>query len=152
METDSEPYVRLATLRKLHEVMADIHTARSLADTLQTVADGVVNGLGYELAAVNLVRPDGDLVVAALAGSSTVEQMMAGRVGSRAAWNRRLNMGEAWGDLRFISHTEGWILDDDDVPQWRSTAPNPASRTSGTPPTACSHPCTVRAAAVPPAN
>jgi diguanylate cyclase (GGDEF)-like protein/PAS domain S-box-containing protein len=92
---------------------------------LQTVADGVVNGLGYELAAVNLVRPDGDLVVAALAGSSTVEQMMAGRVGSRAAWNRRLNMGEAWGDLRFISHAEGWILDDDDVPQWRSDGPEP---------------------------
>ncbi|MDQ0812698.1 PAS domain S-box-containing protein [Streptomyces sp. B3I7] len=125
METDSEPYVRLATLRKLHEVMADIHTARSLADTLQTVADGVVNGLGYELAAVNLVRPDGHLVVAALAGDATVEAMMAGRVGSRSAWNRRLNMGEAWGDLRFISHTEGWVLDGDDVPQWRADGPEP---------------------------
>ncbi len=65
METESEPYVRLTTLRQLHQVMADMNTARSLADTLQTVADGVVNGLGYELACVNLVRPDGDLVVAA---------------------------------------------------------------------------------------
>ncbi|EGG43876.1 hypothetical protein SGM_6217 [Streptomyces griseoaurantiacus M045] len=125
METDSEPYVRLATLRKLHEVMADIHTARSLADTLQTVADGVVNGLGYELAAVNLVRPDGDLVVAALAGDPTVESILAGRVGSRAAWNRRLNMGEAWGDLRFISAAEGWLLEDDDVPKWRADGPEP---------------------------
>ena len=44
METESEPYVRLATLRQLHQVVADLNTARSLADTLQTVADGIVAG------------------------------------------------------------------------------------------------------------
>jgi uncharacterized protein YigA (DUF484 family) len=69
METESEPYVRLASLRQLHLVVAQLSTARSLADTLQTVADGVVEGLGFEIAAVNLVRPEGDLVVAAVAGS-----------------------------------------------------------------------------------
>ncbi|GGX63618.1 diguanylate cyclase CdgB [Streptomyces minutiscleroticus] len=125
METESEPYVRLATLRQLHQVMADMNTARSLADTLQTVADGVVNGLGYELACVNLVRPDGDLVVAAFAGNSAAEALITGRVGSRDSWERRLAMGEAWGDLRFIPHTEGWILDDDDVPQWYTDGPAP---------------------------
>ncbi|MFD8422302.1 diguanylate cyclase CdgB [Streptomyces sp. NPDC059466] len=125
METESEPYVRLATLRQLHQVMADMNTARSLADTLQTVADGVVTGLGYELACVNLVRPDGDLVVAALAGNSAAEALITGRVGSRESWDRRLNMGEAWGDLRFIPHTEGWVLDDDDVPQWYTDGPAP---------------------------
>jgi diguanylate cyclase (GGDEF)-like protein/PAS domain S-box-containing protein len=125
METDSEPYVRLATLRQLHQVMADMNTARSLADTLQTVADGVVNGLGYELACVNLVRPDGDLVVAALAGNSAAEALITGRVGSRDSWERRLGMGESWGDLRFIPHTEGWVLDEDDVPQWYTDGPEP---------------------------
>ncbi|MFF6997442.1 diguanylate cyclase CdgB [Streptomyces sp. NPDC008313] len=125
MEAESEPYVRLATLRQLHQVMADMNTARSLADTLQTVADGVVNGLGYELAAVNLVRPDGDLVVAALAGNSAAEALITGRVGSRDSWERRLTMGVAWGNLRFIPHTEGWVLDDDDVPQWYTDGPAP---------------------------
>jgi diguanylate cyclase (GGDEF)-like protein/PAS domain S-box-containing protein len=125
METESEPYVRLSTLRQLHQVMADMNTARSLADTLQTVADGIVTGLGYELAAVNLVRPDGDLVVAAFAGNSAAESLITGRVGSRAAWERRLSMGEAWGDLRFIPHTEGWILHEDDVPQWHTDGPEP---------------------------
>lgn len=125
METESEPYVRLATLRQLHRVMADMNTARSLADTLQTVADGVVNGLGYELAAVNLVRPDGDLVVAALAGNSAAEALITGRVGSRDSWERRLGMGESWGDLQFIPHTEGWVLDEDDVPQWYTDGPEP---------------------------
>ncbi|MER7203549.1 sensor domain-containing diguanylate cyclase [Streptomyces sp. CB01635] len=125
METESEPYVRLATLRQLHQVMADMNTARSLADTLQTVSDGVVNGLGFELACVNLVRPDGDLVVAAFSGDSSAEALITGRVGSRASWDRRLSMGEAWGDLRFIPHTEGWVLDEDDVPQWFTDGPPP---------------------------
>ncbi len=125
METESEPYVRLATLRQLHQVMADMNTARSLADTLQTVADGVVTGLGYELACVNLVRPDGDLVVAAFAGNPAAEALITGRVGSRDSWARRLSMGENWGDLVFIPHTEGWILDDDDVPQWYTDGPAP---------------------------
>ncbi|MFD4600227.1 diguanylate cyclase CdgB [Streptomyces sp. NPDC058464] len=126
METESEPYVRLASLRQLHQVMADMNTARSLADTLQTVADGVITALGYEMACVNLVRPaEGDLVVAAFSGNSAAEALITGRVGSRESWDRRLNMGEKWGDLVFIPHTEGWVLDDDDVPQWYTDGPAP---------------------------
>ncbi|WP_432020082.1 diguanylate cyclase CdgB [Streptomyces sp. 1222.5] len=127
METESEPYVRLASLRQLHQVMADMNTARSLADTLQTVADGAVHALGYEMACVNLVRPDGDgdLVVAAFSGNSAAEALITGRAGSRESWDRRLNMGERWGDLVFIPHTEGWVLEDDDVPQWYTDGPAP---------------------------
>ncbi|MEU9170835.1 diguanylate cyclase CdgB [Streptomyces sp. NPDC048420] len=125
METESEPYVRLASLRQLHQVMADMNTARSLADTLQTVANGVTQALGYELACVNLVRPDGDLVVAAFSGNQAAEALITGRVGSRESWERRLSMGETWGDLVFIPHTEGWVLDDDDVPQWYTDGPAP---------------------------
>lgn len=125
METESEPYVRLATLRQLHRVVAELNTARSLADTLQTVVDGIVLGLGYELACVNLVRPDGDLVVAAFAGDPAAEALITGRVGSRASWERRLTMGENWDGLRFIPHTEGWVLVEDDVPQWHTEGPDP---------------------------
>ncbi|WP_330331761.1 diguanylate cyclase CdgB [Streptomyces sp. NBC_00536] len=125
METESEPYVRLATLRQLHKVVAELNTARSLADTLQTVVDGIVLGLGYELACVNLVRPDGDLVVAAFAGDPSAEALITGRVGSRASWDRRLTMGRDWDGLRFIPHTEGWVLIEDDVPQWHTEGPDP---------------------------
>ncbi|WP_406453089.1 diguanylate cyclase CdgB [Streptomyces sp. NBC_00876] len=125
MEAESEPYVRLATMRQLHQAVADLNTARSLADTLQTVADGIVAGLGYELACVNLVRPDGDLVVAAFAGNTAAETLITGRVGSRTSWERRLSMGEIWDELRFIPHTEGWVLLDDDVPQWHTEGPEP---------------------------
>ncbi|MFF9350840.1 diguanylate cyclase CdgB [Streptomyces sp. NPDC014734] len=125
MEAESEPYVRLAALRQLHQAVADLNTARSLADTLQTVADGIVTGLGYGLACVNLVRSDGDLVVAAFAGNSAAEALITGRVGSRSSWERRLSMGEDWGRLRFIPHTDGWVLLDDDVPQWHTDGPEP---------------------------
>ncbi|MFE6895183.1 hypothetical protein, partial [Streptomyces sp. NPDC057694] len=47
MTAEQDPDVRQAALDQLHHVMADMNAARSLADTLQTVADGVVNGLGY---------------------------------------------------------------------------------------------------------
>ncbi len=109
----------------LQAAVQGLHLARSLPDTLQIIADGVVTGLGYELACVNLVRPDGDLVVASLAGDSVAEAQITGRVGSRDSWERRLNMGEAWGDLRFIPHTQGWVLDNDDVPQWHTDGPAP---------------------------
>lgn len=141
METESEPYVRLASLRALHTVVAQLNTARSMADTLQTIADGAVEGLGFELCVVNFVRPDGDLVVAAVAGSKAAETVMAGRVGSRASWERRLAMGERWGELRFIPASEAWVLDNDDVPQWHSPSP-----TAGSPATGCSRPCTPPAA------
>ncbi|WP_405540655.1 diguanylate cyclase CdgB [Streptomyces sp. NBC_00075] len=109
----------------LQAAVQGLHLARSLADTLQIVADGVVTGLGYELACVNLVRPDGDLVVASFAGNSAAEAQITGRVGSRESWERRLSMGETWGDLQFIPHTEGWVLDNDDVPQWYTDGPAP---------------------------
>ncbi len=125
MDTESEPYVRLATLRQLHQVVADLNTARSLADTLQAVVDGVVGGLGYELSAVNLVRPDGDLIVAAVAGDPGAEALLAGRIGSRTSWERWLSMAQRWGSLRFIPHDEGWMLEGDDVPQWRTEGPPP---------------------------
>ncbi|WP_435812859.1 diguanylate cyclase CdgB [Streptomyces mirabilis] len=114
-------------MTSLHSVFEDLHTARSLADTLQAVADGVVNGLGYKLACVNLVRPDGDLVVAAFAGNSATEAQISGRVGSRESWERRLSMGEPWGELRFIPHAESWVFNEDDVPQWHTEGPAPLS-------------------------
>ncbi|PLW72789.1 diguanylate cyclase [Streptomyces sp. SCUT-3] len=119
METESEPYVRLATLRQLHQMVADLNTARSLAETLQVVVDGVVNGLGFEMAAVNLVHNDGDLVVAAVSGDPDATSVLTGAVGSRESWERLLAVGEQWGELRFVPHDHGWASGD--VPLWSRT-------------------------------
>ena len=114
METESEPYVRLTTLRSLHRIVADLNAARSLAGTLQAVVEGAVTGLGYEAAAVNLVRPDGDLVVAAvweLDESGEADEgigSMLGRIGSRESWDRLLNVGDNWGALVFVPQERAW--------------------------------------------
>jgi diguanylate cyclase (GGDEF)-like protein/PAS domain S-box-containing protein len=123
METESEPYVRLTTLRSLHRIVADLNAARSLAGTLQAVVEGAVTGLGYEAAAVNLVRPDGDLVVAAVwqqgesgASDESIAALL-GRIGSRESWDRLLNVGECWGTLVFVPQERAWASAVD-LPGW----------------------------------
>ncbi|GJF28217.1 diguanylate cyclase [Kitasatospora sp. NE20-6] len=128
MEAESEPYVRLATLRTLHRVVADLNAARSLAGTLQAVVEGAVHGLGFDAAAVSLVRPDGDLVVAAVweleetgVGGPAV---LLGQVGSRESWDRMLSVSDHWGTLRFLPYDRGWAIGTD-VPTWTGDGPLP---------------------------
>src|SRR5437016_2037189 len=102
MGREQEPPGYAAAMRVLHRVDAALNSAGDLTDTLQAVADGVVTGLGFEAAAVNLVRPDGDLEVAAVAGGDDVRETLAGRVGSRSAWDDLLSNAQVWGGLRFV--------------------------------------------------
>ncbi|MCZ4120197.1 diguanylate cyclase [Streptomyces sp. H39-S7] len=113
-DTRSEPYVRLATLRQLHQVVTDLHAPRSVADTLQAVADGVAHSLGYALVAVNMVSPNGDLILAAFAGRAPARP---GTVTPRETWEQRLTQGERWGTLRFVSWSDPRQPDSDDAPE-----------------------------------
>jgi diguanylate cyclase (GGDEF)-like protein/PAS domain S-box-containing protein len=128
MEAESEPYVRLATLRTLHRVVADLNAARSLAGTLQAVVEGSVHGLGFDAAAVSLVRPDGDLVVAAVWEYEEREyggpSVLLGQVGTRESWERLLAVSDHWGTLRFLPHDRGWAVGTD-IPRWTGDGPPP---------------------------
>ncbi|MYS82836.1 sensor domain-containing diguanylate cyclase [Embleya scabrispora] len=117
MTAETETHVRLATLRLLNRVVADLNATRDLKDTLQAVVDGVVSGLGFGVAAVNLVRADGDLEVAAVAGNDELRKAMAGQIGSREGWDRILAAAESWGPLRFLGHRSG-LAEVGDVPSW----------------------------------
>ncbi|WP_371498588.1 diguanylate cyclase [Kitasatospora sp. NBC_00374] len=128
MEAESEPYVRLATLRTLHRVVADLNAARSLAGTLQAVVEGAVHGLGFDAAAVSLVRPDGDLVVAAVweieESALGGPAVLLGQVGSRESWERLLGVCDHWGTLRFLPNDRGWAVASD-IPTWTGDGPLP---------------------------
>jgi len=128
MEAESEPYVRLATLRTLHRVVADLNAARSLAGTLQAVVEGAVHGLGFDAAAVSLVRPDGDLVVAAVweveESAFGGPSVLLGQVGSRESWERMLSVSDHWGTLRFLPYDRGWAIGTD-IPSWTGDGPLP---------------------------
>ncbi|MCX4747365.1 diguanylate cyclase [Kitasatospora sp. NBC_01287] len=128
MEAESEPYVRLATLRTLHRVVADLNAARSLAGTLQAVVEGSVHGLGFDAAALSLVRPDGDLVVAAVWEYEERDYggpaVLLGQVGTRESWERLLAVSDHWGTLRFLPHDRGWAVGTD-IPRWTGDGPLP---------------------------
>ncbi|MGP3967484.1 diguanylate cyclase domain-containing protein [Streptomyces sp. 6N223] len=96
------PYVRLASLAEVHDAVAQLGAPRSMADTLQAIADGAVGALGYGLAVVHLVRPDANLMVAAVAGGEDAEATLAGRTSSRESWERQMSKGEHWRELRFV--------------------------------------------------
>ncbi|MFE3109730.1 PAS domain S-box protein [Kitasatospora indigofera] len=123
----SEPYVRLATLRTLHRVVADLNAARSLAGTLQAVVEGGVYGLGFDSATVSLVRPDGDLVVAAVweleENTMGGPSAMLGQVGSRESWDRLFGFSDHWGTLRFLPHERASLITD--LPIYRTSGPLP---------------------------
>ncbi|MET8630742.1 PAS domain S-box protein [Kitasatospora sp. NPDC004669] len=126
--TEGEPYVRLATLRTLQRIVADVNAALSLAGTLQAVVEGAVHGLGFDTATVSLVRPDGDLVVAAVweleESSMGGPSVLLGQVGSRESWDRLLAAGDHWGTLRFLPYDRGWAVASD-IPCWIGDGPLP---------------------------
>jgi len=106
----------LSHVRAVQRLVAELSAVRELGPTLQAVVDGVVSTLGFEVAVINVVRDDGDLVVAAVAGDEEVRGALAGQVGKRAEWDATLARARPWGALLFGAHED----DDGDygLPTW----------------------------------
>jgi diguanylate cyclase (GGDEF)-like protein len=88
----------------------------SLQATLDLLATTIVNALGFEVAVVNLARPDGSLEVVSCAGPSDVRDLLLGRVDSQANWERILAASVQWGRLRFLDHAN--VVDTADMLVW----------------------------------
>jgi diguanylate cyclase (GGDEF)-like protein/PAS domain S-box-containing protein len=110
--------VDLAALRRLHDHIAKLNRCRSLAETLQAVVEGVVDVVGFEVAAINHVLPDGSFQTRAVAGNATAcEQLLNERL-PEDAFDAEFVLAEHWGTLRFVPHErlpggqgEGWVPD-----------------------------------------
>ncbi len=80
-------------------------TPLDLSETLQLVADTIVESLGFEVAVINLVDDDDTaLVVAAVSGPDEVRQLLLGRRQGHDGWRKLLEASEPWGRLRFLDH------------------------------------------------
>jgi diguanylate cyclase (GGDEF)-like protein/PAS domain S-box-containing protein len=90
--------------RRLANVARRVGASLALDDTLEAVALAVVETLGFHAAVVNLVAPDGELHVVAVAGCDDVRRTLMGTHSSRAAWDAMLDAATPWGDLRFLHH------------------------------------------------
>lgn len=114
----NEPAVRLSAVRRLYEVSARMGAGRSLAETLQAVVDGVVDGLGFGIAVLNLRYPDGKFEVIAVAGSPEARAALLGRVSAADLFDAEFAIADVWGKLRFVPHERlpegevtGWVPD-----------------------------------------
>ena len=83
---------------------ARIHAGLRLADTLDAVAHAVVEFIGFEVAAVNLRRPDGTFEVVAVAGSEEAARELLGTSMGKEEVFAEMSRAEEWGTLRFVPH------------------------------------------------
>lgn len=101
-------------------------------DTLQRVADAVVDGLGFGVAVVNLVVGDDVLEVVAVSGSDDARETLLGTHNSITSWRARLAGSEPWGMLRFENHRTA----PPDAPGMVSWVPDLPTPSPGDPPEA----------------
>jgi diguanylate cyclase (GGDEF)-like protein/PAS domain S-box-containing protein len=107
-----------ATLRRLHDHIGKVNRCRTLEETLQTVVEGVVDVVGFEVAAISYVHVDKTFEVLAVAGSTTAREQLIGRRRKANAYDEEFTLADHWGNLRFVPHErlpggegEGWVPD-----------------------------------------
>ena len=88
-----------------------------LVQTLQLVSDTIVESLGFEVAVINLVEDDQQMVVAAVTGPDEVRDVLLHRRQGREGWSKLLEASEPWGRLRFLDHAN-YGEDPADILSW----------------------------------
>jgi diguanylate cyclase (GGDEF)-like protein len=111
----------------LAHVVRRIAVSLDLRETLQVVAQAVVDHLGFGVAVVNLIRPDNASEAAAVAGPEDAVRAVLGTVASADDVRALLDACEPWGELRFMDHRKNNGISDA-VPGW-----TPPTEESGEP-------------------
>jgi diguanylate cyclase (GGDEF)-like protein len=99
---DAEDQIPLSALRPVHRAITKVNSATDLAQTLEAVAEGVTACTPYESVAVNVVDEDGDLVCTVVSGPEEARDALMGTSCPRKSMERMLELGEDWGQLRFL--------------------------------------------------
>jgi diguanylate cyclase (GGDEF)-like protein/PAS domain S-box-containing protein len=107
--------VRLDALRTLQRLIGRLNAGPDLPTTLRAVVDGVVEGLGFGVAAVSLVHDDRTVEVVTVAGPADVSATLLGARCSLDLWERAFDRSEVWGLLRYEHHS---LADIDALPMW----------------------------------
>jgi diguanylate cyclase (GGDEF)-like protein/PAS domain S-box-containing protein len=106
MDAD-ERFLGMSALRRLHELIGQLNSARGLEATLQTIVDGVVDVVGFEVAAVNLLDSSDVLEMVAVAGPAEARTKLLGRRRPLRNLMADIENADRWGALWFIPH-EKW--------------------------------------------
>ena len=90
-------------VRRLFEVTRRVSGSTDLAEVLEEIATGVVEGLGYGVAAIS--RLEGDiLAVTAVGGPEELREQLVGRRTPASLILEEFKMADHWGILRFLPH------------------------------------------------
>ncbi|HYH35624.1 MAG TPA: GAF domain-containing sensor histidine kinase [Nocardioides sp.] len=90
-------------VRRLYEVTRRVIGSTDLAEVLEEIAQGVVEGLGYGVAAIARLQGD-TLVMTAVAGPDDVREQIVGRRTPATLILEEFRMADHWGILRFLPH------------------------------------------------
>jgi diguanylate cyclase (GGDEF)-like protein/PAS domain S-box-containing protein len=103
-------------LRELHRLIIGVHAHRELRGTVQAVAEVVVSAVGFGVAAVSVVRPNGGVKTIAVAGNEEARDELIGVQRPLSEYEEEFAVAEEWGLLRFVpherapdAHSLGWI-------------------------------------------
>jgi len=90
-------------VRRLYEVTRRVIGSTDLAEVLEEIAFGVVEGLGFGVAAIS--RLEGEiLVVTAVGGPEELREQLVGRRTPATMILEEFRMADHWGILRFLPH------------------------------------------------
>ena len=103
MDEDGASREELALL-SLHDLLTSVSSGHDLRVVLQKVAQGVVDALGFDMAAVNYLDDDGFLDVLGIAGDPDAIETMSGRRVPMADYLEEFELADDWGSLKFVPH------------------------------------------------
>jgi len=94
---------RAGGIRRLYELMLRVNSSTDLSEVLDEIARGVVEVLGYGIAAI--ARLEGDaFVMTTVAGPEEVRAQIIGRRTPVASIFNEFAQADEWGVLRFVPH------------------------------------------------
>jgi diguanylate cyclase (GGDEF)-like protein/PAS domain S-box-containing protein len=95
--------LRRSWLEQILGVVRQLGSSKDLDQTLEAITKAVVETLQFRAAAINVVVPQGQMRVAAVAGPPDLTRLL-GQSAPLQEWTELLDACEPWGSLRFFSH------------------------------------------------
>lgn len=105
----------IAALRSIGLIMSQAATVADDRGLFDRIVESAAEVAAFQVAALSLVRPDGDLEAVAVGGDARAREAVLGRVTPRHVVDAEFAAAEQWGALRFVPHDrlpgtspEGW--------------------------------------------
>ena len=95
---------RADVVRRLYEVISRVNSSADLNEVLEEIAQGVVEGLRYGVAAIS--RLEGDTLVMSTVAGDTIDlaELIGRRTPAENVLGREFSIADHWGILRFVPH------------------------------------------------